>query len=148
MPVPSGQEASALQDVFKTFASDVALGCEVLAIVLLGFGALETAWILLGHPRQFGDLYFIKGLWMRFASRILLALELTLAADIVETAIAPTWNEIGQLAAIATIRTVLNLFLERDIEKSEAMARARDSEASAGAEAALSRSASAGPAPG
>jgi uncharacterized membrane protein len=139
-----------LQDVFKTFASDVALGCELLAIVLLGFGALETAWILLGHPRQFGDLYFIKGLWMRFASRILLALELTLAADIVETAIAPTWNEIGQLAAIATIRTVLNLFLERDIEKSEAMTRARAAEASAGsdAEAALSRSASAGPAAG
>jgi uncharacterized membrane protein len=135
-----------LQDIFKTFAADVALGCELLAIVLLGFGALETAWILIGNPRQFGDLYFIKGVWMRFASRILLALELTLAADIVDTAIAPTWNEIGQLAAIATIRTVLNLFLERDIEKSEAMTRERRA---AGEElTGLSRNASAGPAPG
>ena len=114
-----------MEPVFKTFAADVALGCEMLAIVLLGFGALETGWILLSHPRQFGDLYFIKEIWMRFASRILLALELTLAADIVDTAIAPTWNEIGQLAAIATIRTVLNLFLQHDIEKSEAMRLAR-----------------------
>ncbi len=105
----------------KTFAEHVALSCELLAIVLLGFGALETAWIVVGHPRQFGDLYFIKGLWMRFASRILLALELALAADIVNTAIAPSWNEIGQLAAIAAIRTVLNLFLDRDLEKYEAM---------------------------
>ena len=110
-----------METIFKTFAGNVALGCELLAITLLGFGALETAWLLLRQPRQFGDLRFIKGLWMRFASRILLALELTLAADIVDTAIAPTWNEIGQLAAIAAIRTVLNLFLERDIEKSEAM---------------------------
>ena len=57
-------------------------------------------------------------LLLLFATRIVLALELTLAADIVRTAIAPTWNDIGQLAAIATIRTVLNVFLERDIEAS------------------------------
>ena len=31
------------------------------------------------------------------------------------TAIAPTWEDIGRLAAIAAIRTFLNFFLERDI---------------------------------
>ena len=40
---------------------------------------------------------------------------LMLAADIVRSAIAPTWNDIGQLAAIAAIRTFLNYFLERDL---------------------------------
>jgi len=39
-----------------------------------------------------------------------------LAADVVRTVIAPTWVEIGQLAAIAVIRTFLNFFLERDLE--------------------------------
>ena len=39
-----------------------------------------------------------------------------LAADIVRTAIAPSWDDIGQLAAIAVIRTFLNYFLERDLE--------------------------------
>jgi len=48
---------------------------------------------------------------------LLLALEFTLAADIVRSAIAPSWEEIGQLAAIAVIRTFLSFFLERDIEK-------------------------------
>jgi len=33
----------------------------------------------------------------------------------VRSAIAPTWNDIGQLAAIAAIRTFLNHFLERDL---------------------------------
>src|SRR5881392_193454 len=44
-----------------------------------------------------------------------LALEFLLAADIVQTAVAPTWEEIGQLAAIVTIRTALNFFLQREI---------------------------------
>ena len=35
------------------------------------------------------------------------------------TAVAPTWSEIGQLAAIATIRTALNFFLQLEIDKSE-----------------------------
>jgi uncharacterized membrane protein len=44
-----------------------------------------------------------------------LALEFELAADILRTAIAPTWEEIGKLAAIAALRTLLNYFLEREI---------------------------------
>ena len=51
------------------------------------------------------------------ATWLLLALEFELAADVVRTAIAPTWDDVGQLAAIAAIRTVLNYSLEKDIEK-------------------------------
>ena len=45
----------------------------------------------------------------------MLALEFALAADIIRTAIAPTWEDIGMLGAIAAIRTGLNWFLARDI---------------------------------
>src|SRR4051794_21026436 len=48
-----------------------------------------------------------------------LALEFLLGADILKTAIAPTWNDIGQLAAIATLRTALNYFLERELHQGE-----------------------------
>jgi uncharacterized membrane protein len=54
--------------------------------------------------------------WLDFARWLILGLEFMLAADIVRTVIAPTWVEIGQLAAIAVIRTFLNFFLERDLE--------------------------------
>jgi uncharacterized membrane protein len=47
------------------------------------------------------------------------ALELLLAADILATAIAPTWDDIGKLAAIAVLRTALNYFLERELRSSE-----------------------------
>ena len=48
-----------------------------------------------------------------------LGLEFQLASDILTTAIAPTFEEIGKLAAIATIRTLLNFFLRREIEESD-----------------------------
>lgn len=47
-----------------------------------------------------------------------IALEFLLAADILLTAIAPTWEDIGKLGAIALIRTALNYFLEREIDAS------------------------------
>ena len=46
-----------------------------------------------------------------------MALELELGADILRTAVAPTWNEIGQLAAIVVLRTALNFFLQKEIDK-------------------------------
>ena len=45
-----------------------------------------------------------------------LGLEFQLAGDILTTAVAPTFEEIGKLAAIATIRTALNYFLRKEIE--------------------------------
>jgi uncharacterized membrane protein len=44
-------------------------------------------------------------------------LEFELAADIPRTSVAPTWNDIGQLAAIAVLRTALTYFLEREIRR-------------------------------
>lgn len=48
-----------------------------------------------------------------------LALELALAADILRTVMIPTWDEIGKLGAIIVLRTVLNYFLEREIEQEQ-----------------------------
>lgn len=48
---------------------------------------------------------------------LVLGLEFQLAGDILRTAIAPTFEEIGQLAAVAAIRTALNFFLGREIKE-------------------------------
>lgn len=49
-----------------------------------------------------------------------LGLEFQLAGDVLRTAIAPSFHDIGQLAAIATIRTVLNYFLSRELAEERA----------------------------
>ena len=44
-----------------------------------------------------------------------LGLEFQLASDILRTAVAPGFRELGQLAVVATIRTALNYFLAKEI---------------------------------
>ncbi|MEW1612753.1 MULTISPECIES: DUF1622 domain-containing protein [unclassified Streptomyces] len=51
---------------------------------------------------------------------LVLGLEFQLAGDVLRTAVAPSFSEIGQLAAIAAIRTVLNFFLTREIAQERA----------------------------
>jgi uncharacterized membrane protein len=56
---------------------------------------------------------------LHFGKWLTLALEFELAADILRTAVAPTWDEIGKLAAIIVLRTVLNFFLQQEIERAD-----------------------------
>jgi uncharacterized membrane protein len=48
-----------------------------------------------------------------------LGLEFLVGADILKTAVAPSWQDIGQLAAIIAIRTVVNFLLIWEMEKME-----------------------------
>jgi uncharacterized membrane protein len=85
-------------------------------VLLLAVGAIEAIVGLALSARRWTDLRPKKAVRVRFAGWMMFALELTLAADIVRTAIAPTWSDIGHLAAIAAIRTFLGLFLEREMD--------------------------------
>lgn len=55
------------------------------------------------------------------ARHLALALEFQLGADILSTAISPSWDQIGKLGAIAIIRTALNFFLSREMEQENKM---------------------------
>jgi uncharacterized membrane protein len=113
-----------MEPLFKSFARYVAEGIEVAAAVLIVVGAIEAFYRMFWRlvTRRFGA-GTRKEIWVRFGVWLLLGLEFELAADIIRTAIAPNWNDIGQLAAIAAIRTFLNYFLEKDIDKYESTIR-------------------------
>jgi uncharacterized membrane protein len=57
------------------------------------------------------------GVRLTLARYLSLALEFQLAADILSTSIAPSWDQIGKLAAIAVIRTALNYFLAQEVRQ-------------------------------
>jgi len=102
---------------FKQVAAAIATGVEAGAALIIAYGAIEA---LVGAARAVTKRRSKAGLrkevWLRFGVWLLLALEFELAADIVRSAIAPTWTDIGQLATIAVIRTFLNHFLEKDLD--------------------------------
>jgi uncharacterized membrane protein len=53
--------------------------------------------------------------WLEFGRWLVAGLSFQLAADIIETSISPSWEDIGRFAAIAVIRTFLNFFINRDM---------------------------------
>ena len=57
-----------------------------------------------------------------FARYLALAIEFELGADILGTAISPTWDQIGKLGAVAIIRTGLNFFLSTELKNEKALA--------------------------
>ena len=54
-----------------------------------------------------------------------MGLAFQLAADVLATAIAPTWEAVRLLAAIVVTRTVLNYFRSKELEREQASPRAR-----------------------
>lgn len=86
-------------------------------------GALVIAVGVVVALVQLARFYFTKrkGVYtsvrLTLARYLALALEFQLGADILSTAIAPSWNEIGQLGAIAVIRTALNYFLSQEMKE-------------------------------
>jgi uncharacterized membrane protein len=106
-----------MEDVLREFAGAVALSIEAVAVLIVGWGSLQAAVMLVrltaGRRATHGDR---KTAWRQLGMWLLLGLEFELAADIVRTVVSPEWADIGQLGAIAAIRTFLNYFLEKDLE--------------------------------
>jgi uncharacterized membrane protein len=105
-----------MEELLKCLVGQIAFGVEVVAALIIAYGAAEALIGLLRTARLWTH-GGRKQVWHRFGMWLILGLEFMLAADIVRTAISPTWEQIGQLASIAIIRTFLNYFLEKDIEK-------------------------------
>ena len=106
-----------IEELFQEVAAGVALALEALVVIIIA--AAATRAFIRTVPLLFNDDVLAEkryDIWLRFGTAILLALEFTLAADIIRSAVSPSWDAIGKLGAIAAIRIALNFFLARDIE--------------------------------
>ncbi len=90
------------------------LGVEVVGAVIIGLGIIVAGQLLVRAlwARRTTDFNAIRLTLSRYLA---LALEFQLGADILSTAVAPSWDQIGRLGAIAVIRTALNFFLSREM---------------------------------
>jgi uncharacterized membrane protein len=108
-------------EIVKDISAAVATCSELTAVVVIVVGALRALGsmvkTLIAWNTPVSPLVVFRG----FAGWLVLALEFLLAADILRTAISPTWTDIGQLAAIAAIRTFLNYSLSHDLREAPEM---------------------------
>lgn len=104
-----------LRDLLSMLTDQIVPLVELMALIVITIGTVEA--FVRGIPgalKRDNAHPAIRAFWMRYSRWLVAGLTFQLAADIIETSIAPSWDEIGKLAAIAVIRTFLNFFLERD----------------------------------
>ena len=106
-----------------TITQYLASGVEACASLIIAFAAIQATirgiaqFFRRSQSETHPEHPTTEDIRLRLGRWLALALEFELGADILRTAIAPTWIEIGQLAAIATIRTLLNYFLQQEIDR-------------------------------
>ena len=88
---------------------------EVCGAVIIAAGALWAFVRFLSVAFHSRNTVAFVPVRLTLGRYLALGLEFQLAADVLRTAIAPNFKEIGQLAAIAAIRTALNYFLAKEI---------------------------------
>ena len=114
-----------MKEGLAVIAAHVITIIHVMALVAVAFGTVQAflrSFRAMLHPSAKGNHF--DSAYVQYARWLVAGLTFQLAADIIETAFAPSWDEIGRLAAISVIRTFVNFFLERDmaaVERRETM---------------------------
>lgn len=110
-----------MQEIVKLIANYIAISAEAIAVIFIIIGILGALVIYMRKTFLFRpDYKAMTESRTHLGHSLSVALEFLIAADILKTAIAPTWEDIGQLAAIVGIRTVLNYFLHKELKEMEA----------------------------
>jgi uncharacterized membrane protein len=106
-----------MEALLHSIASHVAIAIQAIAIAIVAFGSaralVSIAKVAVAARPDESDQ---RAVWLDYARWLVAALTFQLAADIVGTSFAPTWDELGRLAVVAVMRTFLSYFLDREME--------------------------------
>lgn len=111
-----------MHELIKSVAHFAAMLAEGIAVIIIIFGIVGALGMY--AKRTFlirADYQAMVQSRSRLGHSLSLALEFLIGADILRTAISPTWQDIGLLAAIVGIRTVLNFFLSKELQQTDSM---------------------------
>jgi uncharacterized membrane protein len=122
-----------MEEWLHLVTKDIVVIIDAMALIIVAVGTAEAfltgLWAAFPAPASHNR---FREILVRYGRWLVAGLTFQLAADIIGTSIAPSWQEVGQLGAIAVIRTFLNFFLERDLVELEIGARSRPGATSQG----------------
>jgi len=110
-----------MEEAAKIITVYVGHAVEILAAVIIGLAVIRTIMNYMQSVRKTSYVLSKEEIRVQFGSSVAVSLELLLGADVLATAVAPSWDDIGKLAAIAILRTALNYFLEKELKHMNAM---------------------------
>ncbi len=126
-PTSSPTVEGRIEAFVKALTLYLARFVEAASALVIGIATLRAFWgyivdVVRGQAKAVPK----EEIRLSLGRTLALALEFQLAADILKTAVAPTWQDVELLAAIAAIRTALNYFLEKELRNSETRTPAAD----------------------
>jgi len=102
-----------VEAAFKAVIEILVLAVEGIGVGVIVLGSLLVSW---RYFRRYAAPDAYRGFRAGLGRAILLGLEFLVAADIIRTvAVEPTFNNLGVLAGIVAIRTLLSFSLELEI---------------------------------
>ncbi len=108
----------------KAVLETIAVAVDLIAIAILLFGALKFLVHYLGFEiKRLGGLECVDGirnLRLGLGSYILLSLEFMIVSDVIHSALSRNMDDFLLLGLIVIIRTVLSLFLGRELNEVKA----------------------------
>lgn len=106
-----------IEQTAKLITIYVGHAVETLAAVIIGLAVIKALFRYSMNIISQKPGISKEAIRLQFGSSVALSLELLLGADVLATAVAPGWDAIGKLAAIAVIRTTLNYFLGKELKQ-------------------------------
>ena len=96
---------------------------SVISLLIVTYGALIAILsFILNELKRITGTYTPTNIWKLravFGTYLLLGLEFLIASDILKTVLEPTMNELIILGGIVVVRTILSVFLNKEIKELE-----------------------------
>ena len=103
-----------------TFLNTLATIISVISLLIVTYGVLVCFIAFLRNEiKRFNGTYTVNIRQLRadFGTYLLLGLEFLIASDILKTVVDPTLDELAILGGVVVVRTVLSVFLNKEIKE-------------------------------
>ncbi|MBE9003743.1 DUF1622 domain-containing protein [Fortiea sp. LEGE XX443] len=110
-----------LESLLEFIIGYLAATAEIAAAMVIGIAVIRGILVYVSRNFSRSKQYFdsTELVRLQLGRSLVLGLEFSVASDILRTAVAPTRDHILTLGAIVLLRTLLNYFLEREIQHVE-----------------------------
>src|SRR5436190_1731357 len=106
-----------MEEIAKTITIYISRGLEIIAAAVIAAALIRLIIEYFQSVTKVKNGLSPMQARVQFGSAVAVSLELLLGADVLATAVAPSWDDIGKLAAIAVLRTALNYFLGKELKE-------------------------------
>ncbi len=105
-------------NVFDLSSISIFLGEVIgyIGIAIMLVGLVKSLWLFF-FRQLIGRENILSAIRIELGQHLALGLEFLVGKDIIESLVNPTWDDLGKLAAIIVLRTILTIFLQRELKE-------------------------------